>query len=149
MGKEAVVPTTAVVPAEAARPTSASDGGGGGAWERNGRMAPKEMYTGEPLTAKELAARRIFGCLGFRNVPREKRASFSNSGDPGVFIGYDDSDPQTYLIYHPQTHLVVISADSPRSTFGVTEKSRIDQTSRWSTRLQTPSLGLTNGSVSR
>ena len=31
MGKEAVVPTTAVVPAEAARPTSASHGGGGGA----------------------------------------------------------------------------------------------------------------------
>ena len=36
-------------------------------------------------------------CSG-EHVPREKRASFTNSGDPGVFIGYDDSDPQTYLI---------------------------------------------------
>ena len=51
-------------------------------------MTPEEAFTGEK---PEIGHLRIFGCLVYVNVPREKRTKLDPFGRKGIFVGYSGS----------------------------------------------------------
>ncbi|XRB19945.1 reverse transcriptase [Pseudoscourfieldia marina] len=74
-------------------------------------IIPLEMWRHEPLSSKELHSLHIFGCLAFAHIPRTKRLTYGDKARAGIFVGYDQSDPLTYLIYMPMTHKITRSRD--------------------------------------
>jgi hypothetical protein len=55
------------------------------------------MFSGEK---SEVIHLRIFGCLVFVHVPKEKRKKLDPSGKNGIFVGYSDTS-KAYRIYIP------------------------------------------------
>jgi hypothetical protein len=68
---------------------------------------PKEMFSREKLKANHL---RIFGCLVFVHVPKEKRTKLDPSRKNGIFVGYSDT-LKAYRIYIYGHQKVEISQD--------------------------------------
>jgi hypothetical protein len=58
---------------------------------------PKEMFLGEK---PEVSHFRIFGCLVFVHVPKEKRTKLEPFGRKGIFVGSSDTS-KAYRIYIP------------------------------------------------
>ena len=58
-------------------------------------MTPEEAFTGEK---PEIGHLRIFECLVYIHVPRERRRKLDPSGRKGVFVGYSES-AKAYQIY--------------------------------------------------
>ena len=50
-----------------------------------GFKTPEEMFTGKKPKVSHL---KIFGCLVFVHIPKEKRTKLNPSRNKGIFIGY-------------------------------------------------------------
>jgi hypothetical protein len=66
---------------------------------------PEEMFLGEK---SEVCHLRIFGCLVFVHVPKEKRTKLDPSEKNGIFVGYSDTS-KAYKRYIPGHRKVEIS----------------------------------------
>lgn len=53
-----------------------------------GNKTPEELFIGKKLEVSHL---RIFGCLLYIHVPKEKRLKLNPSRNKGIFLGYSDS----------------------------------------------------------
>ena len=53
-----------------------------------------------PGIKPEVEHLRIFGCLVYIHVPKEKRTKMELSGKKGVFVGYNENS-KDYRIYVP------------------------------------------------
>jgi hypothetical protein len=60
-----------------------------------GNKTPEEVFTGKKPEASHL---RIFGCLVYIHVPKEKRTKLEPSGKKGTFVGYNETS-KAYIIY--------------------------------------------------
>jgi hypothetical protein len=60
-------------------------------------MTPEEAFT---IVKPEVGHFRIFGCLVYIHVPKEKRTKLDPSGRKGTFVGYNESSKE-YHIYIP------------------------------------------------
>ena len=50
-----------------------------------GFKTPEEMFTRKKLEVSHL---KIFGCLVYVQIPKEKRMKLDPSGKKGIFVGY-------------------------------------------------------------
>ena len=57
----------------------------------------EEVFSG---IKHEVGHLRIFGCLVYIHVPKEKRTKMEPSGKKGVFVGYNENS-KAYRIYVP------------------------------------------------
>lgn len=48
----------------------------------------------------EVSHLRIFGCLVYINVPKDKRTKLDPSGRKGIFVGHSETS-KAYIIYIP------------------------------------------------
>ena len=64
---------------------------------------PEEAFSGEKSEVSHL---RIFGCLVYIHIPKEKRTKLNPSRRKGIFVGYSDTSKATEYT----------SQDSRRST---------------------------------
>ena len=60
-------------------------------------MTPEEAFTGVKL---EVGHFRIFGCLVYIHIPKEKRTKIDPSRRKSTFVGYNESS-KAYQIYIP------------------------------------------------
>ena len=60
-------------------------------------MTPKENFTGKKPEVSHL---KIFGCLVFVHIPKDKRSKLDCSRKKGVFVGYSESS-KAYIVYIP------------------------------------------------
>jgi hypothetical protein len=60
-------------------------------------ITPEEVFT---KVKPEIRHFRIFGCLVYLHVPKEKRSKLEPSGRKGTFVGYSESS-KAYRIYIP------------------------------------------------
>ena len=67
------------------------------AWHRSGRKP----------SLKHL---RVFGCLAFVNIPKEKQKKLDYRATPGIFVGYSISTKQ-YFVYDPLAKMLHRSRD--------------------------------------
>jgi hypothetical protein len=72
-----------------------------------GEKTPEEAFTGEKLEVGHL---RIFGCLVYIHVPKEKRTKMEPSGKKGIFVGYSETS-KAYIIYIPGQRYIEVSRD--------------------------------------
>ena len=63
---------------------------------------PEEVFTGEKLDVGHL---RIFGCIVYVHVPKEKRTKMDPSRKKGIFVGYNETS-KAYRIYVPGVEIV-------------------------------------------
>jgi hypothetical protein len=56
---------------------------------------PEEVFSG---IKSEVGHLRVFGCLVYIHVPKEKRTKMEPSGKKGVFVGYSENS-KAYKIY--------------------------------------------------
>ena len=68
---------------------------------------PEEMFTRENLEFSHL---KIFGCLVYIHIPKEKRSNIYPSGKKGLFVVYNDKS-KAYRIYIPGYHQNKLSRD--------------------------------------
>ena len=52
-----------------------------------GNKTPEEMFTGEKPEVSHL---KIFGCLVYIYIPKEKRSKLDPSRKKGIFVGYSE-----------------------------------------------------------
>ena len=52
-----------------------------------GNKTPKEVFIGENPEVSHL---KIFGCLVYIHIPKEKRSKLDPSGKKGLFVGYSE-----------------------------------------------------------
>ena len=62
-----------------------------------GNKTPEEMFTGENPEVSHL---KIFGCLVYLHVPKEKRSVLDSSRKKGIFVGYSEQS-KAYRFYIP------------------------------------------------
>jgi hypothetical protein len=67
----------------------------------------EEMFSGEK---PEVSHFRIFVCLVFVHIPKEKRTKLDPFGHKGIFVGYSDTT-KAYKIYIPSHRKVEINRD--------------------------------------
>ena len=63
------------------------------------------MYTGKKPEVSHL---KIFGCLVYVHIPKEKRTKLDPSGKKGIFVGYCEVS-QAFMIYISGFHHIDIS----------------------------------------
>ena len=56
----------------------------------------EEAFSGEKPEVSHL---RIFGCLMYIHIPKEKRTKIDPSGRKGIFIGYSDTSKCWNILY--------------------------------------------------
>ena len=56
---------------------------------------PEEVFSGKKTEVIHL---RIFGCLVYIHIPKEKKTKLDPSGRKGIFVGYSESS-KAYRIY--------------------------------------------------
>ena len=66
---------------------------------------PEEVFTGKKLDVSHL---RIFGCLVYFHVLKEKRNKLEAFGKKGIFVGYSENS-KAYKIYVPGQRDVEVS----------------------------------------
>jgi hypothetical protein len=72
-----------------------------------GFKTPKEMFIGKKPEVSHL---KIFGCLVFIHIPKEKRNKLEPSGKKGIFVGYCEVS-KAFRIYIPGHYHIEISRD--------------------------------------
>jgi hypothetical protein len=72
-----------------------------------GLKTPEEMFTGKKPEVSHL---KIFGCLVFIHIPKEKRNKPDPSGKKGIFVGYCEVS-KAFRIYIPGHHHIEINRD--------------------------------------
>jgi hypothetical protein len=88
-----------------------------------GLKTPEEMFTGKMLEVSHL---KIFGCLVFIHIPKEKRNKLDPSGKKGIFVGYCEVS-KAFRIYILGQHHIEISKDVTFDEDAVLKKSKICQ----------------------
>ena len=73
-----------------------------------GNVTPEEAFTGKKLDVGHF---RIFGCLTYSYVPKEKRTKLEPTADKGIFVGYNETS-KAYRIYIPTKRKVVVRRDA-------------------------------------
>jgi hypothetical protein len=84
------------------------------------------MFTGEKPEVSHL---RIFGCLVYINVPKDKRSKLDPSGKKGIFAGNNETS-KAYKIYMPGHKQVEINRDvtfNEDAAFNNSRKCRTDE----------------------
>ena len=72
-----------------------------------GNKTQEEMFTREN---PEVSPLKIFGCLVYIHIPKEKRTKLDPSGKKGLFVGYSEQS-KAYRIYIPVYHQIELSRD--------------------------------------
>jgi hypothetical protein len=85
-----------------------------------GFKTPKEMFSGKKPKVSHL---KIFGCLVFVHIPREKRTKLDPSGKKAIFVGYCEVS-KAFRIYIPGYHHIEISRDVTFDEDATLKKSR-------------------------
>jgi hypothetical protein len=67
----------------------------------------EEAFTSEK---PEVGHLRIFGCLFYIHVPKDKRTKMEPSGKKGIFVGYNETS-KAYRIYVPGERHIEVSKD--------------------------------------
>jgi hypothetical protein len=70
-------------------------------------MTLEEAFT---RVKPEVGHFRIFGCLVYFHIPKEKRTKLDPSGKKGTFVGYNESS-KAYRIYIPGQRQIEVSRD--------------------------------------
>ena len=78
------------------------------------------MFTGEKPKVIQL---KIFGCLIYLHIPKEKRSKLDPSGKKGIFFGYSEQS-KAYGIYILGLHQIKISRDGSFDEDATFTKSR-------------------------
>jgi len=52
---------------------------------------------------------RVFGCQAFFYVPKQFRKKFNGTSLPGIFLGYDETNPTAYIIYDTTNNKIVLA----------------------------------------
>jgi hypothetical protein len=85
-----------------------------------GFKTPEEMFTEKKLEVSHL---KIFGCLVFIHIPKEKRNKLEPSGKKGIFVGYCEVS-KAFRIYIPGHHHIEINRDVTFDEEATLKKSR-------------------------
>eukprot|EP00253_Pinus_taeda_P014831 PITA_14831 len=72
-----------------------------------GNVTSEEAFFGKKPNVGHF---RIFGCLTYSYVPKEKRTKLDLTTDKGIFVGYSETS-KTYRIYIPAQRKVVVRQD--------------------------------------
>jgi hypothetical protein len=72
-----------------------------------GNQTPLEAFSGQK---PQLGHLRIFGCLTYSQVPKEKRTKLDPTTEKGIFVGYSDTS-KAFQIYIPALRRVVLRWD--------------------------------------
>jgi hypothetical protein len=80
----------------------------------------EEIFSG---TKPEVGHQRIFGCLVYIHVPKEKRTKMEPLGKKGVFVGYNENS-KAYRIYVPGQRQIEVSRDVTFHEEAAFKKSR-------------------------
>jgi hypothetical protein len=70
-------------------------------------MTLEEAFSSKKPNVENL---KIFGCLVYSHIPKDKRNKLEPSGKKGIFVGYSDSS-KAYRIYIPEQHKIKVSRD--------------------------------------
>ena len=68
---------------------------------------PEEVFFGKKPEVSHL---RIFSCLVYIDIPKEKRTRLDPLGKKGIFVGYSER-LKAYRIYFPGFNLIDINRD--------------------------------------
>jgi hypothetical protein len=85
-----------------------------------GFKTPEEMFSGKKSEVSHL---KIFGCLVFLYIPKEKRNKLDPSGKKGIFVGYCEVS-KAFRVYIPGYHHIEISRDVTFDEDAALKKSR-------------------------
>jgi hypothetical protein len=85
-----------------------------------GFKTPEEMFTRKKPEVSHL---KIFGCLVFIHISKEKRNKLEPSGKKGIFVGYCEVS-KAFRIYIPSHHHIDISRDMTFDEDATLNKSR-------------------------
>lgn len=72
-----------------------------------GNLTSKEAFSGEKLDMGHL---RIFGCLTYSYIPKEKRTKLEPMAEKGIFVGYSETS-KVFRVYIPSIRKVVLRRD--------------------------------------
>eukprot|EP00253_Pinus_taeda_P029250 PITA_29250 len=72
-----------------------------------GHMTPEEAFSGKKLDISHL---RIFGCITYSYIPKEKRTKLESTAEKGIFVGYSETS-KAFQIYIPAQRKVVVRRD--------------------------------------
>jgi hypothetical protein len=86
-----------------------------------GLKTPEEMFTGKKAEVSHL---KIFGCLVFIHIPKEKKNKMDPSGKKGIFVGYCEVS-KAFRIYIPGHRHIEINRDVTFDEYAVLRKSKI------------------------
>jgi len=70
-------------------------------------MTPKEAFSGKKL---DIGHVRIFGCITYSYIPKEKRTKLEPIVEKGIFVGYSETS-KAFQIYIPTQRKVVVRQD--------------------------------------
>jgi hypothetical protein len=70
-------------------------------------MTPEEAFSGKKPNVENI---RIFGCLFYFHIPKDKRNKLEPLRKKGIFVGYSESS-KAYRIYIPEQHNIEVSRD--------------------------------------
>ena len=70
-------------------------------------MTLGEAFTGQKSSVEHL---RIFGCISFCHVPKEKRTKMKPTAKKGLHVGYSETS-KAYRLYIPALRRVVVRRD--------------------------------------
>jgi len=70
-------------------------------------MTPEEVFSGKNPDIGHL---RIFGCITYSYIPKEKRTKLEPTIEKGIFVGYSETS-KAFRIYIPAQRKVVVRRD--------------------------------------
>jgi hypothetical protein len=73
----------------------------------NGGLIPKQVYTCKP---PQLGHLKVFGCLTYIYIFREKSGKLGLRAEQKIFVDYDDVS-KAYQIYNLQIQKIVVTKD--------------------------------------
>lgn len=68
---------------------------------------PQEAWSGFKPSVNHL---RIFGCIGYAHIPKQKREKLDQKSEKVIFVGYSYNTKASKL-YNPWTRKVIVSRD--------------------------------------
>ena len=72
-----------------------------------GHVTPEEVFSGKKLDVGHF---RIFGCITYSYIPKEKRTKLEPIAEKGIFVGYSEIS-KAFRIYIPTRRKVVVRWD--------------------------------------
>ena len=69
-----------------------------------GHMTPEEAFSRKKPDVGHL---RIFGCIAYSYVPKEKRTKLEPTAEKGIFVGYSETSKAFWIYIHAQRRVVV------------------------------------------